>query len=88
MNALNKMKKNETYYVVTSWGFNRELEIWEPRTVEKVLALTGGAVAPKVAAILSDGRVDKNHWTYFFDCTQGDRSVYATREEAENAKAR
>ena len=87
MNSLNKMTKGETYYVITSWGHNRETGTWYPTKVEKVLALSGGAKAPKVTCIFEDGRIDNNHWQYFFDGTFGDRSVYLTREEAENAKA-
>ena len=88
MSALNKMKKGEIYYVVSSWGHNREDSVWQPTRVEKVVALTGGAKAPKVACILEDGRADSEHWQHFLDGRFGPVSVYATREEAENAEAR
>ena len=84
MSAFNKMKKNEVYHVVVSWVVNREDGQWYPSRIEKVVALTGGAKAPKVATILENGELSE-HWKFYFDGFNGERSVYATREEAEGA---
>lgn len=84
MSAFNKMKKNEVYHVVVSWELNREEGKWYPSRIEKVVALTGGAKAPKVASILGSGKLSP-HWQFRFDGFNGERSVYSTREEAEGA---
>ena len=77
-----RMTKGSTYYVATRWRLDRDAGIWTVVQVERVMAITGGAKAPKVAYQRDDGSLSFHHWTFRFDGQFGECGVHRTREAA------